>query len=192
TVGTSTSAVRAASAICCCVIGVSSRFNLASNSSRIRVSIESGSLRVTTTRGFFLTDMCCSHEAMARPAFTKSLLNKSSLSKSGCSDLINPVVRHCGCCAVRAVTWSFPYVPLVPRTLPRVAKGNFRERPGVLVLKRSVLSIRRPGQDKNPQESPRDPLGNDKPGCDQSGHRGLEFSLGFQALAVGFNSKNSS
>ncbi len=66
TVGTSTSAVRTASAICSGVIGVSSRFSLASNSSRIRVSIESGSLRVTTTRGFFLTDMYCSHEAMGR------------------------------------------------------------------------------------------------------------------------------
>ena len=66
TVGTSTSAVRAASAICSGVIGVSSRLIRASNSSRIRVSIESGSLRVTTTRGFFLTDMSCSHEAMAR------------------------------------------------------------------------------------------------------------------------------
>ena len=66
TVGTSTSAVRTASAICSGVIGVSSRLSLASNSSRIRVSIESGSLRVTTTRGFFLTDMSCSHEAMAR------------------------------------------------------------------------------------------------------------------------------
>jgi hypothetical protein len=53
-------------ASCSGVIGVSSRFNLASNSSRIRVSIESGSLRVTTTRGFFLTDMSCSHEATAR------------------------------------------------------------------------------------------------------------------------------
>src|SRR5438067_11086742 len=28
----------------------------------MRVSIESGSLRVTTTRGFFLKDMSCSHE----------------------------------------------------------------------------------------------------------------------------------
>ncbi len=32
--------------------------------SRMRVSIESGSLRVTTTRGFFLTDMSCSREAV--------------------------------------------------------------------------------------------------------------------------------
>jgi hypothetical protein len=30
----------------------------------MRVSIESGSLRVTTTRGFFLTDMSCSHEVV--------------------------------------------------------------------------------------------------------------------------------
>ena len=56
-------AVRTASAICSDVIGVSSRLSRASNSSRIRVSIESGSLRVTTTRGFFLTDISCSHEA---------------------------------------------------------------------------------------------------------------------------------
>ena len=100
TVGTSTSAVRTASAICSGVIGVSSRFSRASNSSRIRVSIESGSLRVTTTRGFFLTDMSCSHEAMARPTFSSQKLRRS--------DLINPVVRHCGGCAVRTATWSFP------------------------------------------------------------------------------------
>ncbi|MGX1071746.1 hypothetical protein AB7M45_002356 [Bradyrhizobium elkanii] len=67
TVGTSTSAVLAASAICSGVIGVSSRFNLALNSSRIRVSIESGSLRVTTTRGFFFTDMSCFHGARGLP-----------------------------------------------------------------------------------------------------------------------------
>ncbi len=66
TVGTRTSAERTASAICSGVNGVSSRLSWASNSSRIRVSIESGSLRVTTTRGFFLTDMSCSHEALAR------------------------------------------------------------------------------------------------------------------------------
>src|ERR1700704_6352465 len=30
----------------------------------MRISIESGSLRVTTTRGFFFTDMCCSHEVV--------------------------------------------------------------------------------------------------------------------------------
>jgi hypothetical protein len=34
----------------------------------MRVSIESGSLRVTTTRGFFLTDMSCSHDALAPQA----------------------------------------------------------------------------------------------------------------------------
>src|ERR1035437_8789101 len=62
TVGTSTSAERTASAICSGVKGVSSRLSRASNSSRMRVSIESGSLRVTTTRGFFLTDMSCSRE----------------------------------------------------------------------------------------------------------------------------------
>ena len=64
TVGTSTSAERTASAICSWVNGVSSRLSRASNSSRIRVSIESGSLRVTTTRGFFLTDMSCSREVV--------------------------------------------------------------------------------------------------------------------------------
>src|ERR1700746_2608213 len=45
-------------------MGVSSRLSRASNNSRMRVSIESGNLRVTTTRGFFLTDMSCSHEAV--------------------------------------------------------------------------------------------------------------------------------
>jgi hypothetical protein len=64
TVGTSTSAVRTASASCSWLIGSSSRLSRASNSSRIRVSTESGSLRVTTTRGFFLTDMSCSHEIL--------------------------------------------------------------------------------------------------------------------------------
>jgi hypothetical protein len=64
TVGTSTSAVRTASAICSGVIGWSSRLIRASNNSRMRVSIESGSFRVTTTRGFFLTDMSCSLEAL--------------------------------------------------------------------------------------------------------------------------------
>ena len=92
TVGTSTSAVRTASAICSGVIGVSSRLSRASNSSRMRVSIESGSLRVTTTRGFFLTDMSCSHEAR--------------------SDLINPVVRHCRCRAVPAFPFGFPNISL--------------------------------------------------------------------------------
>src|SRR6202795_2422415 len=62
TVGTSTSAERTASAICSGVSGVSSRLSRASNSSRIRVSIESGSLRVTTTRGFFLTVMFSSRK----------------------------------------------------------------------------------------------------------------------------------
>ena len=46
------------------LIGVSSRLSVASNNSRMRVSIESGNLRVTTTRGFFLTVMSCSHEAV--------------------------------------------------------------------------------------------------------------------------------
>ncbi len=57
TVGTSTSAVRTASASCSADNGVSSRLSRASNNSRMRVSIVSGSLRVTTTRGFFLTDI---------------------------------------------------------------------------------------------------------------------------------------
>ncbi len=71
TVGTRMSAVRAASAICSADIGVSSRLIRASNSSRIRVSIESGSLRVTTTRGFFFTDMSCSHEALQAASVAK-------------------------------------------------------------------------------------------------------------------------
>ncbi len=70
TVGTRISAERTASAICSGDIGVSSRLSRASNSSRMRVSIESGSLRVTTTRGFFLTDMSCSHEALGSPTFS--------------------------------------------------------------------------------------------------------------------------
>src|SRR5579864_9365422 len=64
TVGTRISAVRTASINWSCVSGVSSRLSRASNSSRIRVSIESGSLRVTTTRGFFLTDISCPHEVV--------------------------------------------------------------------------------------------------------------------------------
>ena len=54
TVGTSTSAVRSASASSAWVMGWSSTLSRASKSSRIRVSTTSGSLRVTTTSGFFL------------------------------------------------------------------------------------------------------------------------------------------
>ena len=131
TVGTSTSAVRTASAICSGVIGVSSRLSRASNSSRMRVSIESGSLRVTTTRGFFLTDMSCSHEVR--------------------SDLINPVVRHCRCSAVPAFPWGFPEISL----------GFPKESFGLVSFScRSVLSSRRPGQDKNnPERRRRGPCG---------------------------------
>src|SRR3954468_12359525 len=54
-------------------------------------------------------------------------------------------------CAVRTVTWSFPgWFLWVPVTYLGSAKGKVEESPGVLVLKRSVLSSRRPGQDKNP------------------------------------------
>ena len=53
TVGTSTSACFTASASSAWLIGVSSRLSRTSNSSIIRVSIGSGSLRVTTTSGFF-------------------------------------------------------------------------------------------------------------------------------------------
>lgn len=54
TVGTRMSAVRIASASWSGVIGVSSRLSRVSKSSRMRVSVLSGSFRVTTTRGFFL------------------------------------------------------------------------------------------------------------------------------------------
>jgi len=54
TVGTRISAVRTASISCAWVSGVSSSFSLVSNSSIIRVSIGSGSLRVTTMTGFLL------------------------------------------------------------------------------------------------------------------------------------------
>ena len=40
----------------------------------IRVSIVSGSLRVTTTRGFLLAGMSCSHEAVARRPFGRQRL----------------------------------------------------------------------------------------------------------------------
>ena len=52
TVGTSTSAIFSASVICGGVIGLSSTLSRASNSSRMRVSTTSGSLRVTMTMGF--------------------------------------------------------------------------------------------------------------------------------------------
>ncbi len=54
TVGTRMSAARTASASLSGVIGVSSMLSRVSNSSRMRVSVMSGSFRVTTTRGFFL------------------------------------------------------------------------------------------------------------------------------------------
>ena len=149
TVGTSTSAVRTASAICSGVIGVSSRLSRASNSSRIRVSIESGSLRVTTTRGFFLTDMSCSHEVFGSPG----LWIVKGFARS---DLINPVVRHCGCRAVPVFPVGFPDIS---RWFP---DGKFGL---VLVLKRSVLSSRRPGQDKNPGKPP----GIERPRGDRGG-----------------------
>ena len=57
TVGTRTSAVFTASASPALLMGASSRFSRTSNSSIIRVSIASGSLRVTTTRGFFFLAM---------------------------------------------------------------------------------------------------------------------------------------
>ncbi len=52
TVGTSTSAILAASASSACDIGLSSRLSRASNNSRMRVSTRSGNLRVTITNGF--------------------------------------------------------------------------------------------------------------------------------------------
>ena len=52
-VGTRTSAVFTASINWSVPMGLSSRFNWTSNSSIIRVSTASGSLRVTTTSGFF-------------------------------------------------------------------------------------------------------------------------------------------
>ena len=54
TVGTSTSAVFTASTSWVGVSGLSSAFSRVSNSSIIRVSIASGSFRVTITSGFFL------------------------------------------------------------------------------------------------------------------------------------------
>jgi hypothetical protein len=54
TVGTRTSAVRSASTSSACVIARSSTLSRVENSSRIRVSTESGSLRVTMTSGFDL------------------------------------------------------------------------------------------------------------------------------------------
>src|SRR5690606_4027281 len=53
TVGTSTSAVLTASPRSAALIGLSSALRRTSNSSRILSSIASGSLRVTTTTGFF-------------------------------------------------------------------------------------------------------------------------------------------
>ncbi len=120
TVGTRISADRTASAICPTVIGVSSRLSRASNNSRMRVSVESGSLRVTTTRGFFLTDMSCSHEVV-----------QTSLTR-----LFDTA----------AAAWSRRFRGF-PRYFPFGFPGTFGL---VLAPNRSVLSSRRPGQDKNP------------------------------------------
>ena len=57
TVGTSTSAAFTASISSACDIGWSSALSRVSNSSRMRTSIESGSLRVTTTTGLFGLDI---------------------------------------------------------------------------------------------------------------------------------------
>src|SRR6516164_5983887 len=149
TVGTRISAERAASTICSGVIGVSSRLSLASNSSRMRVSIESGNLRVTTTRGFFLTDMSCSHEAV-----------QTSLTRVFDT-------------AVAARSRRFLGFPLLP----------FQDSPeasGRLGCWRSVLSSRRPGQDKNSGKSR--PLR--RPGMTGAGDMGIR--RGFRSSARRF------
>src|SRR5664279_2514224 len=70
----------------------------------MRVSIESGSLRVTTTRGFFLTDMSCSHEIV-----------QTSLTRL----FDTAVARDPGVCL------GFPWVP---RYFPWICQGEFRAR----------------------------------------------------------------
>ena len=143
TVGTSTSAVRTASAICSGVIGVSSRLSRASNSSRIRVSIESGSLRVTTTRGFFLTDMSCSHEAAASRLDLKGSAVQTSLTRL----FETAAAARSRRCSLVLGSSTFP-------------AGNFG---AFWLFKCSVLSSRRPRQDKNPGSK----LGDTGEGCRQ-------------------------
>src|SRR3954463_11062296 len=88
--------------------------------------------------------------------------NNSQLSESwlGRSDLINPVVRHCDGRTVpndyQAVSWGSPIF----------ASGWTQGKSGVLALRRSVLSSRRRGQDKNPKGF----LGERQTGCDQGGY----------------------
>ncbi len=66
-VGTRTSASFTAATSSGWVMGLSSTFRRASNSSRMRVSTGSGSLRVMTTRGFFLPAMASSSRMLLRP-----------------------------------------------------------------------------------------------------------------------------
>jgi len=75
---------------------------------------------LTTTRGFFLTDMSCSHEVV-----------QTSLTR-----LFDTA----------AAAWSRRFRGF-PRYFPFGFPGTFGL---VLVPNRSVLSSRRPGQDKNP------------------------------------------
>src|ERR1019366_4637018 len=87
-----------------------------------------------TTRGFFLTDMSCSREIV-----------QTSLTR-----LFDTAVA----------AWSrrlLVRLPWVPRYFPWISPGDVRAR---LVSRRSVLSSRRPGQDKNPGSGkPRDNRG---------------------------------
>src|ERR1700688_4554003 len=72
----------------------------------MRVSIESGSLRVTTTRGFFLTDMSCSRKVV-----------QTSLTR-----LFDTAVTA-QCRGLLQVCFRFPWVP--EPSLSGFRKGDF-------------------------------------------------------------------
>ena len=84
TVGTSTSAAFTASTSSAELSGLSSTFSRVSNSSIIRVSIASGSLRVTITSGFFFElDGMCDRDRLARRGTSPITNSPSALSSNG-------------------------------------------------------------------------------------------------------------
>ena len=100
TVGTSTSAVFTASTSSACDIGLSSALSRVSNSSRMRISIVSGSLRVTTTSGFRFG---ISPPALAPACVQSGIAARLSAARSGlfnrCAPTLHP--SFSGACGLR-------------------------------------------------------------------------------------------
>ena len=87
----------------------------------------------------------------------------------------------------------FLNLPLVPRNLSSGCQGKFQGKAGCSGSQAFRPLYQKAGPRQEPPKNPlRIPWGMTNRVATKVGHRGLEFSLGFQALAVGFNSKNSS